>query len=341
MASAASNGSARGAHIESMQCATAFSPLATDTSTGRSRVRVASYTTVRGSTRTIGTRPLPRALGQAPHVGGLRPRVGRGHGDDRQPGRQGHRLGHAGRRAAADADEQVGAGVGRGRPGPLRDLDRHVHHHLVVPPGDGQAGRDRAGGRRRGPARDHHHPLGPELGHLGGQAPLRRRPERSGPAAGACRARTARGPPAGWGCEAREGRRRRRTGGDDLEAADYARPRGVRRARCTRAPCSRAGLRRPGRRAERCRRRRRNGRLPEPSGRRHRRGHGPRHRRAGRSAEQPPRRPSPDGCDWRRRPPARWRSRTRRGRARGARRRSGRVGPAGPSRRRSWRRGPR
>jgi hypothetical protein len=50
-ASAWSMGSVRGAHIESTQCASAFSPEATLSPTGRETISDASYTIVRGSTR--------------------------------------------------------------------------------------------------------------------------------------------------------------------------------------------------------------------------------------------------------------------------------------------------
>ena len=143
-------GSARGPHSESTQWASAFSPDATLRSTGSDAVSVGVVDHRPGEHPTVRPGGLDAVRGEAPHVGGLAPGVRRGHGHDRQPGGEGHRLRESDRRSAADAQQRVDLVVVGCPPSPLRHLDRHVLDDLVVPPGD-RARRPRCSGRPRSP----------------------------------------------------------------------------------------------------------------------------------------------------------------------------------------------
>ena len=119
-ASAWSIGSVRGAHIESTQWASAFRPEATLRSTGSDSGQRGVVDDRAGQHPRVDAGGLACALGQPPDVGGLGPGVRGRHRDDRQAGGERDRLGQAGGRAAADADERVDAVLGGGRRGPAR-----------------------------------------------------------------------------------------------------------------------------------------------------------------------------------------------------------------------------
>ena len=113
---------------------------------------------------------LAPVVGQAPDRGRLAPGVGGRHREDGHAGRERDRLRGAGGRTAADAQQQVRAGLGGPPAGRLGDPQRHVHPHVVDDAGGrqplGEPVRQRAGG-----AGGHQqHPLGAEELHLGDEA---------------------------------------------------------------------------------------------------------------------------------------------------------------------------
>ena len=85
-----------------------------------------SYTTSRGTTAGDDARHLAPPVGDPVDRRHLRAGVRRRHGRDRQPGLQRDRLRGAGHRAAADAQQPVRAGVGRGLARRRGDLGRDV-----------------------------------------------------------------------------------------------------------------------------------------------------------------------------------------------------------------------
>jgi hypothetical protein len=112
----------------------------------------------RGQDLVVHAGGLGLALGQAPHVGGLGAGVRGGYGDDRQAGGHRNGLGQTRGRAAADADQDVRARVGRRLAGSSRDLDRYVHHDLLVTHHDRDLLGDRVGQLLLAVRRDQHDP---------------------------------------------------------------------------------------------------------------------------------------------------------------------------------------
>ena len=109
-----------------------------------------------GQDRPVGSRGLGAALREAPDVGRLRPGIRRRHREDGDAVGEGHGLGQADRRPAAEREQQVGPGGAGGLPGPLGLLDRHVPAHLGPPEGDGDAVEE-VGPVTLLTARRHHH----------------------------------------------------------------------------------------------------------------------------------------------------------------------------------------
>ena len=134
----------------------------------------------------IGARRLPAVLGQSPDVGGLGSGVRRGHGEDRQPGRQGDGLGESGGGAAADAHQRVGGVLGGHLTRSFGGRDRHVHRDVAMAHHDREPGQHRLRSRQVGG--DRHHPRRAQpaylLGELLGRAARREADALPGPVVG-------------------------------------------------------------------------------------------------------------------------------------------------------------
>ena len=163
-------GSACGAHRESTQWATAFSPDATLTLHGQRDGQTCVVDHRSGQDPVVDAGGLPTLFGDSPDGRGLGSGVGGRNGDDRQAGRERDRLGEARRRSPSDTHQGVDGIGGSGVPGALGHGQRHVTDDLIVEDRHRQLSGDLPGEPDAVRARDHHDPLRAQGLHLSGDA---------------------------------------------------------------------------------------------------------------------------------------------------------------------------